>query len=391
MAIGNPDAMNVAYFVNRSARIQFTRSLFTEEECARVVDFFHTFKSYAPTPLKHLNSLARQIGVRDISIKDESSRFGLPAFKVLGVSYAIHNLALRGDLKRNSVLVCATDGNHGRAVAHVAKIFGLEARIFLHAGSAAARIQAIVDEGADVVIVNGNYDDSVREAAQQAEVHNWTLVSDTAWPGYETVPRDIMAGYTMLLEEVCQQWAEAPDTVIVQAGVGGLACAVVSWFSMRYGRARPFIVCAEPETAACVLQSVQAGEPRTVKGSLQTIMAGLSCGTVSSLAWPVLQSGLDVCIAVPDRDCVDAVRRLAQPSGNDHAICSGESGACGFAALSLIASSQLFQPVREYLHLGQQTRVLLINTEGVTDPIAYRSYGLGPFDAPACSTEPASN
>jgi diaminopropionate ammonia-lyase len=189
---------------------------------------------YAPTPLRYLKGLAATMGIGELSIKDESSRMGLPAFKILGVSYAIHQLIADGLIHPNSTLVCATDGNHGRALAHIARLHGLGARVFIHQGAADARVQAIVDEGASVTIVNGNYDASVREAVRASQAHNWTLISDTAWPGYETVPRHIMLGYTMLMAEADVQWNEVPDLVIVQAGVGGLAGAVISWLAHKF-------------------------------------------------------------------------------------------------------------------------------------------------------------
>jgi diaminopropionate ammonia-lyase len=289
------------------------------------------------------------------------------------VAYAIRRLMVAGHIRRDSVLICATDGNHGRAVAHAARLYGLAARVFMHKGAATARVQAIADEGSKVTLVDGNYDASVREAASAAQARNCILISDTSWPGYEIVPRHIMAGYTMLMAEAATQWSGVPDLVIVQAGVGGLACAVVSWLAHNYGSQRPFIVCSEPESAACVLESVRAGRPTVIQGTLETVMAGLSCGTVSSLAWPVLQSGLDACVAVSDRECLAATRRLAQPCGEDPQVAAGESGACGLAALFLILSHCGLQPLQSHLQLGRKSRVLLINTEGVTDPESYRA------------------
>lgn len=229
-------------------------------------------------------------------------------------------------------------------------------------------MKAIESEGARVILVEGNYDDCVAFAAHDAIKNGWILVSDTAWPGYDIVPRYIMAGYTILISEAANQWPAPPDLVIVQAGVGGLACAVISSLVERFQSKRPLIASCEPENAACVLESVRAGKPVVVSGSLQTIMAGLSCGTVSSVAWPVLQSGLDACIAITDDECAEAVRTLAQPESGDPSILAGESGACGLAALNAILRQEEFRPVRDGLRLGPQTRVLLINTEGTSDP-----------------------
>jgi len=231
-------------------------------------------------------------------------------------------------------------------------------------------VKAIESEGAQVILVEGNYDDCVKFAAHDAIKNGWILISDTAWPGYDIVPRYIMAGYTMLISEGANQWAEPPDLVIVQAGVGGLACAVISALVEQFQGERPFIASCEPESAACVLESVRAGTPVVLRGSLETIMAGLSCGTVSSIAWPVLHSGLDACVIITDDECAEAVRSLAQPESGDPLILAGESGACGLAALNAILFREDFRPVRESLRLGSQSRVLLINTEGPSDPRA---------------------
>ena len=360
---------NDRYVLNRVARHvrRYTRVLNPEDHAA-AIEFFRTYPGYFPTPLRSLRSRARKMGIRELLVKDESNRFGLSSFKVLGVSYAIHRLFESGDLRPNSIVACATDGNHGRALAHVARRNQLKSRIYIHRGTCSARVKAIESEGAQVILVEGNYDDCVTFAAHDAMKHGWILVSDTAWPGYDIVPRYIMAGYTMLISEAANQWGEPPDLVIVQAGVGGLACAVVSALVEGFQFKRPLIASCEPESAACVLESMRAGTPVVIRGSLQTIMAGLSCGTVSSIAWPALHSGLDACIAVTDDECAEAVCSLAQPEAGDPSILAGESGACGLAALNAILRRDEFRPVRDGLRLGPETRVLLINTEGTSDP-----------------------
>jgi diaminopropionate ammonia-lyase len=345
--------------------------LFAEEDYQKVVEFFRSLPGYSPTPLRSVPALAKELGVEEVLIKDESRRLGLPAFKILGVLYAIDSLYRTGSVTRNSVLVCATDGNHGRALAHVARQYGLAAKVYIHKGAAPSRVQAIAAEGAEVIVVDGNYDDSVQQAAEAAETNGWTLFSDTSWPGNETVPTLIMAGYTMLMSEAAEQWERIPDVVMVQAGVGGLACAVVSWLSYKCGSKRPQVVCCEPEAAACVLESVRAGRPTSVAGALETIMAGLSCGTISSLAWPILRIGVDACITVSDVECLEALRKLAYPGGKDPEVRAGESGACGLAALASILACPSFLPLRQSLHLDRASRIFLINTEGITDPEGY--------------------
>jgi diaminopropionate ammonia-lyase len=346
--------------------------LFASQEMAEVAEFYRAMLGYSPTPLRSLGGYARELGVRGLLVKDESSRMGLNAFKIAGVAYALHRLRSSGALKPDSVLACATDGNHGRAVAHVARELRLRAKIYIHSGASPARVQAIRDEGADVTIIDGNYDDSVRQVARDAQQHGWTIVSDTAWPGYEQVPRDIMAGYTILMTEAAAQWGEPPEVVFVQAGVGELAGAVASWLLQNFGADRPFLVCCEPENAACVLESVRVGYPANLQGSLATIMAGLSCGVVSSIAWPILLRSLDACVAISDDECRAAVRKLTYPNADDPSITAGESGACGVASLAAIMSCDDLHPVREALRLNSNSRVVAINTEGATDPEAYR-------------------
>ncbi len=347
--------------VNRAAHFP---GIFAQREIAAVREFFRTYPGYAATPLRSLPCYASELGIGEVLVKDESMRLGLNSFKIVGVSYAVQRLFENGALRRDSIVACATDGNHGRAVARVARQNQLQARIFVPRGTIAERVQAIAGEGATVVVVPGNYDYTVRFVADRAKENGWVLISDTAWPGYEAIPRDIMTGYGQILSEAAEQWASPPDLVFVQAGVGGIACAVVSWFLELSGAKRPRLVCCEPQNAACVLQSVLAGNPVVLPGSLETIMDGLSAGTVSSIAWPILQYGLDACVAIPDTECSAVIRRLADPCGNDPAIEAGESGVCGLASLIAILRGEHFRPLREHLELGSKSRVLVINTEG---------------------------
>jgi diaminopropionate ammonia-lyase len=345
--------------------------MFGEDELAAVREFFRRYRDYSATPLWRLSGLATELGVGELLVKDESDRFGLSSFKILGVSYAIDRLFNTGELRHDSIVACATDGNHGRALAHVATRNQLRSRIYIHKGTSSARIQAVKAEGAQVILVDGNYDDSVALAADDARKNGWIMVSDTAWPGYETVPRYIMAGYTMLVSEASEQWREPPDVVIVQAGVGGLACAVVSGLLQISQGNLPFMVTGEPESAACVLESMRAGTPAVVRGSLRTVMAGLSCGTVSSIAWPVLAHGLDACVAITDAECAEAVCSLSQPVSGDPSITAGESGACGLATLQAILRRDDLRSLREVSGLNSRSRVLLINTEGATGSEAH--------------------
>jgi diaminopropionate ammonia-lyase len=340
--------------------------MFTAQELDDVLDFFQTYPEYSPTPLHCLVSYARTLGLKELLIKDESKRLGLSAFKILGTTFAIHRLMMQGTLPPRTTLGCATDGSHGLAVAHVARKLGFTAKVYMHSDAVPERVEAIRSEGAEVTIVPGNYDDAVRQMSIDSAKSGWYLISDTASPGYEIVPRLIMAGYAVLMEEAAHQWGTIPDVIIVQAGCGGLACAVLSWCLERLGAERPLIVSCESVNAACVLESVQAGHPVEIRGSLQTIMAGLSCGVMSSITWPILKAGLDACVAIDDSAAIEAMSNLAQPSDLDPRIIAGESGVAGVATIATIMRRAHFEPLRLALGLNSQSRVFVISTEGIT-------------------------
>ncbi len=340
--------------------------LFTAAEYARRRAFVTT--RVPPTPLVRLPGLAARLGLADVWVKDETSRFGLPAFKSLGVEFAVQGLRERGALDGHPTLVCASAGNHGRAVARAARVAGCRARIFLDADVAPARVAAIASEGADIVRVDGTYDDAVRLAAADAAEHGGLVVSDTSWDGYEQVPRDIMLGYTQVMDEAAAAWGAdgPPDLVLVQAGVGGLLAAVASWMAWTYGDRRPRLVAVEPARAACVQASTREGRPVAVEGPLTTIMAGLRCGEVSPLAFAAIDGLVDACVAVDDDWCRAAMRQLARPEGADPRLEVGTSGAAGIAALLAVHAAGA--SVGEALGLTPRARVLAIATEGVTEP-----------------------
>jgi diaminopropionate ammonia-lyase len=359
------------YFLNSAARSgPIPLGLFDAEEYREVNSFF---RSASFTPLLHLPALASKTGVGDILIKDESDRLGLNSFKILGVSYAVGRLLSEGRITKGDVLVCATEGNHGRAVALAAHENGLAAKIYMSEDVAAPRIEAIVHEGAQVVITKGNYDDAVRLAADDARRNGWTIISDTSWRSYEEIPRLIMAGYTRLMDEAARQWSpeSPPNLVLIQAGVGGLACAMVSWLCHQYGGERPFTIVCEPTKAACVLESARAGKPVSLHGPFNTMMAGLRCGEISPIAWPTLARTVDAFVSIDDEQCARGMRALAHPSNGDPVVVAGASGACGLAALLAIFQDHGLRPVREASDLSRRSRVLVINTEGATDPELY--------------------
>ncbi len=329
--------------------------------------------------------MAEVLGVGALWLKDETSRFGLPAFKSVGVEFAVHALATRGELAGVTTLVCASAGNHGRAVARAARSAGLAATIFLDRDVAAARVAAIAAEGARVVRVDGSYDDAVRDAAAHAASTGGLVVSDTSWDGYEQIPRDIMLGYTRLMDEAAAAWAAAgpPDVMLVQAGVGGLLAAVASWSAWTYGASRPRLVAVEPVRAACVQASARAGRPTTVAGPLTTVMAGLRCGEVSPLAFTAIAPLVDGYLAVDDRWTRAAMRRLARAEGDDPTLAVGASGAAGPAALLALHEDPALAGVGASLGLAPTSRVFVIATEGVTEPDLWReATGLEPPVAP---------
>jgi diaminopropionate ammonia-lyase len=357
------------FFLNPNARAgQAPTGLFDADEYRQVSSF-----RVQSTALHHLQGLANRISVADVMVKDESSRLGMNAFKILGVSYAVDRLLGENRISKGSVLVCATTGNHGRAVARSAREHGLAATVYVPAGAATARIKAIEEEGATVVVVDGNYDDAVRLATADATRHGWTIISDTAWPGYEEIPRLIMAGYTKLMEEAEGQWAPEPppDMVLVQAGVGGLTGAVLSWLCHRFGAKRPFTIVCEPTSAACYLESARAGKPVSLRGPFNTSMAGLASGEVSSIAWPSIAAAADAFVAIDDEPSFQTMLGLAHPIDGDPVIVAGASGACGLATLLEVLRDEELRAVREASGLNTLSRVLVINTEGATDPELY--------------------
>ncbi len=340
-----------------------TTPFFSAAELADVRDFYQAAPDAAPTPLRQFRGLASELGLRDLLIKDESSRFGLPAFKIAGARYAVARLIDRHGAAIGD-LACATAGNHGRAVASAGRLYGRRVHVYVPAGTAASRIDALRAEGADVVITTEGYDETVREMAGDADEHGWTIVSDTAWPGYEDIPRAIMAGYTWLMDEASRQWDAPPDVVIVQAGVGSLAGAVAGWLQHFPG---PRLVVAEPVGSACVGTSLDAGRLVTLDTCEPTAMVGLRCAEVSTIAWPVLESVVEAAIGVTDSLGDEAIERLATPApGDDAAIRTAASGAAGVAALMALAQDPELAPVRDALEIGPTSRVMVLVTEGRT-------------------------
>jgi diaminopropionate ammonia-lyase len=360
------------------------------ESAYEVERFLSQRDGHKPTPLVALPGLALQLGVAAIHIKDEGYRLGLGSFKALGGSYAVIRIVLEEasrrvgrkldvdelqtlDAKaaaRAMTLTCATDGNHGRSVAVGAQLVGAKCAIFVHAGVSNERIVAIARHGAEIIQINGNYDESVAEASRVAEERGWIVVSDTSWPGYERIPSFVMQGYTALLSEALRELPELPTHVFVQAGVGGIAAAVAGHLLLRLNEKRPFFTVVDPSRAACLFESARAGHIVKVPHGEPTVMAMLECYEPSLVAWRILSRAADAFMTVEDKEATEVMKRLAHPVADDPTIVAGESGGVGLAGLIQVAISK---ELREKIGLGRNARVFLINTEGATDPKLYQA------------------
>lgn len=393
----------IQYLVNDNTRKtdseKASATFMSREVIEKVRNFHKSFPEYQVTPLHSLDGLSKQFGVRHIWVKDESYRFGLNAFKVLGGSYAVGNyLAERlnnidiselsfEQLRSKKVkeklgditFVTATDGNHGRGIAWAANQLGQKSVVYMPKGSSEIRLTNIRKEGAEAFITDLNYDDTVRLANQQAKENGWVLVQDTAWDGYEEIPAWIMQGYLTIIDEAMEQIAEAyadrPTHVFLQAGVGSFAGSMLGYLVEKFGDERPMTVILEPDKADCLYQSMRVGDgkPHAVTGALDTIMAGLACGEPSKTSWGILKDYAEVFVSCPDYAASRGMRILATPLGNDPRIVSGESGAAvGIGFVSLVVQNSRLIDMKNALNLNQDSKILIISTEGDTDPDHYR-------------------
>jgi diaminopropionate ammonia-lyase len=359
-----------------------------------VLAFHRTLPGYRPTPLVRLTGLAGHLGVADVRIKDESGRFGLNAFKALGASYAMaRTLAARigyaaegmrwemlrhrthRDTLSQLTWITATEGNHGRAVAWFAGLLGCRAVVLMPAGASSRRIQSVRRLGAEVVVCKGNYDNAVRQARQTAASRNWLLVQDTARTAGEDIPLAVMQGYlTMLQETFFQAKTFRPTHVFLQCGVGSLAAACQAYLVEKFGTRRPRVVVVEPLQAACYYLSIERGNGHTHRatGTLETVMAGLACGEANCLAWPILREFAAAFAACSDTVAMDGMDLLAHPQAGDAALVSGESGAVTAGLLRYLMQAEAAVDLRHRLGLNRHAAVLLLSTEGATDPVRYR-------------------
>ncbi|MFN0180561.1 MAG: pyridoxal-phosphate dependent enzyme [Gemmatimonadales bacterium] len=335
-----------------------------------VRDFHRTLPGYAPTPLFRMTGLARRLGIADLYLKYEGTRFGLSAFKGLGGSWALHRLLATRPGTFTTVST-ASEGNHGRAVAWAARLMGVPCVIFLPAHAAPERIANIRNEGATVVLVDGNYEDAVRRCDRESKERGWQIISDVGYEGYLEIPPLVVEGYATIFLEIDEQLAAGgwprPDLVLVPGGVGGILQAGVDHF--RALSAPPTIVGVEPEAGDCLAASLAApgGVPAVSAGDRNTTLACLNCAEVSWPSWPNIRRGVDAILAIEDQSAIDAVRRLYRPPAGDPSIEAGNSGAAATGGLLALTTDPRCAPLKEHLGVGPTTVALVLCTEAAID------------------------
>ena len=386
MLIANKHASHADY----SDQLKVVLSIESADQSRAWLKHWNLLRSSA-TPLWDLPTAAARLGVARLSVKDESVRSPLGSFKALGAPIALVRLILRlwpehdldpkrlilGQYKEmlsNLVVISATDGNHGKALAAAAQTLGCNCVIILHANVSEEREQAIAAYGAQIIRISGNYDESVAEAARLAKKNGWHVVSDTSYEGYEAIPRDVMQGYGTIAAEIVEQSGSRTDEcafthVFLQGGVGGLAAGVGSYLWEAHGRKRPRFVVVEPKQADCLFQSALEGRAAKATGSIDSIMAGLACGEASPLAWKILEQCVDYFMTISDDDAIASMTRLAAGNVADIPLVAGESGAAGYAGVEVVANDP---DVARAIGMNSESRVLVISTEGATAPSLYR-------------------
>jgi len=324
------------------------------------------WEGYSPTPLISLNKLSKELNLKNIFYKDENKRFDLKSFKALGGAYAVEKVT-KGN--KDIVVATATAGNHGRSVAWGARRLGLKCKIFISEFVSEARGQAMTDLGADVIKVKGNYEQSLIECIKQSTDNNWQIVQDVAWKDYMLVPKYTMAGYSVMMKEIIDQInSEKITHIILQAGVGGMAGAMVAGIA-RYLDNTPVTIVVEPDSAACVLESIKTGKIEKIDIKRESLMGGMSCGEVSLVPWEILKNSVKYCISLPDDDIAKTMRLLGNSTFSEHQIIAGENSVPG--VISLIASCE-DQNIKQSLKLDQNSNVLVIGCEGDTDKEMYQ-------------------
>jgi len=346
-------------------KIQILNSL-SENDIDEAYSSISSWKGYSPTPLIELNKLSKELNLNKIFYKDESKRFDLKSFKALGGAYAVEKIT-KGN--KDIVVATATAGNHGRSVAWGARRLGLKCKIFISEFVSEARGQAMADLGADVIKVNGNYEKSLIECIKQSTENNWQIVQDVAWKDYMLVPKYTMAGYTIMMKEIVNQISNDQIThIILQAGVGGMAGAMVAGIA-KYLKNVPETIVVEPDSAACVMESIKTGKIEKIDIKRESLMGGMSCGEVSLVPWEILKNSVKFCISLPDDDIAKTMKLLGNSSFSDKKIIAGENAAPG--VISLIASC-VDDKIKEKLKLNSKSNILVIGCEGDTDKEMYQ-------------------
>ena len=341
-------------------------SSLTKEDIDDAYSSISNWEGYSSTPLIELNKLSKELNLNKIFYKDESKRFDLKSFKALGGAYAVEKVS-KGN--KDIVVATATAGNHGRSVAWGARRLGLKCKIFISEFVSDARGQAMAELGADVVKVKGNYEKSLIECIKQSTANNWQIVQDVAWKDYMQVPKFTMAGYTVMMREIIDQIKGDQIThIILQAGVGGMAGAMVAGIA-RYLNYIPTTIVVEPDSAACVLESVKSGKIEKIDIKRESLMGGMSCGEVSLVPWEILKNSIKYCVSLPDDDIAKTMKLLGNASFSDEKIIAGENSAPG--VISLITSCE-DEKTREKLQLNKDSNILLIGCEGDTDQEMYQ-------------------
>ncbi len=387
LQISNPETLS--HVAAKMGKGNAADKMIPKERFQDAISEIQSWDGYEATPLFKLKHLATLLNINSIHYKHEGPRFNLGSFKALGGSYAALQVLVRElsdrlgkqvqpeDIRKgkyaaevsNITLVSATDGNHGRSLAWGCQQFQAPCRIYIHAEVSENRAKAMSDLGATVIRIQGDYDESVRLARQEAEENGWFVVSDTSWEGYTEPPKDVMAGYGVMTHEICAELSSPPTHVFLQGGVGGLAASVAAYFRQHWQDQSPKVVIVEPELSACLFESAKSGHVKKVDIEKETLMAGLSCGEPSPIAWAILHEEASDFLTLPESAVGPAVRLLARPLGGDPSIEAGESAVAGLAAL-IMASNH--NELRSKLGLNEQSSVLLIGSEGITDPLVYQ-------------------
>jgi len=386
--ISNPSVQSI-----KAGKIPATISQLADPKIIQhVLNFHQSLPDYQITPLVNLTCLAKQLSIKELQVKDESFRFSLNAFKALGASFAMANILAeqlnlsheklnfnriveQKKLYKNIQFATTTDGNHGKAVAWAAQLFGCQSHIFMPKGSSKARVNAIKFFTDHVTVTDMNYDDTVNKVNHLSKQNAWQLIQDTAWQGYSEIPDNIMRGYFSLITEMEQQEQKFwPSHVFLQAGVGSLAAAIAAYF-VANKKPIPIFIIVEPKEADCFFQSVKAndGLPHPTQGKLNTLMAGLACGVPSLTAWKILKQSAKFFIRCDDRYTKQGICRYANPVGDDRRIISGESAAVTLGLLETIMRDPNYNIIRQELALDSNSKVLLLSTEGNTDDASYRN------------------